>query len=104
MEWYVEYKPCYETIRDRNGNPEYGYAIISPIIRFVDGKSNCYMYITKDFKFVYGFYHGQMTMFRVTNISSKPIEWKYDRLAHYKSIQKQIDKLKQEQRRIVRGE
>lgn len=103
MEVYVEYKPCYKTIRDSKNYPEMGYYIIPSIIHFVDGKSNCSMYLTNDCKFVYGFYYSMITKFRVTNISSKPIKYKDDKVAHYKKIQKQIDELKEEQRRILKG-
>ena len=103
MEVYVEYKSCYKTIRDSKGRPKMGYAIIPPIIHFVDGKGNYSMYLTKDCKFVYGFYYGMITKFRVTNISSKPIKYKDDKVARYKKIQKQIDELKEEQRRILKG-
>lgn len=103
MDLYVEYKPCYKTIRDINGNPELGDTCLPPVIYFADYKSNCSMFLSQNCKFVYGFYDAQPTLFRVTNISSKPIKYKYDRLAHYKRIQKQIDELKEEQIKIVRG-
>ena len=103
MEVYVEYKPCYKTIIDSKGRPKMGYAIIPPIIHFVDGKGNCSMYLTKDYRFVYGFYYGMITKFRVTNISSKPIKYKDDKVARYKKIQKQIDELKEKQRKILKG-
>lgn len=101
MELYVEYKSCFKTIRDKNGNPEYGNSFIPSIIYFKDGKSNCNMFLSKDCKFIYGFYNTYPTLFRITNISSKPIKQKYDMLSNYKKIQKQIDELKRKQRELI---
>lgn len=102
MELYVEYKPCFKTIRDKNGNIEYGDSFIPlSIIYFKDGKSNCDLFLSKDCKFIYGFYNGDITLFRITNITSKPIKHKYDRISKYKKIQKQIDELKRKQRELI---
>ena len=65
------------------------------------GESNCSMFLTKDYRFVYGFYYGQITMFRVTNISSKPIEWRERKIEQYKKIQEKINELKNQQRRLL---
>ena len=40
-------------------------------------------------------------MFRVTNISSKPIEWRERKIEQYKKIQEKIDELKNQQRRLL---
>lgn len=104
MELYIEYKPCKKTIRDRNGNPELGNLSFLPsVIYFKDGKSNCSMFLSRDYKFIYGFYNYEPTLFRVINISSKPIKYKNDKLEYYKRIQKQIEELKCEQRKILKG-
>ena len=101
MELYVEYKPCYKTIKDLKDSAITNYYIIPSIIYFIDGESKCSMFLTKDYRFVYGFYYGQITMFRVTNISSKPIEWRERKIEQYKKIQEKIDELKNQQRRLL---
>ena len=53
MELYVEYKPCSKTIKDLKGSAITNYYIIPPIIHFIDGESNCSMFLTKDHRFVY---------------------------------------------------
>ena len=90
-----------ETIKDLKGSAITNYYIIPPIIHFIDGKSNCSMSLTKDYRFVYGFYYNQITMFRVTNISPKPIEWRERKIEQYKKIQEKIDELKNQQRRLL---
>ena len=40
-------------------------------------------------------------MFRVTNISSNPIEWRERKIEQYKKIQEKIDELKNQQRRLL---
>ena len=110
MELYVEYKPCSKTIKDLKGSAITNYYIIPPIIHFIDGESNCSMFLTKDHRFVYGFYYNQITMFRVINISSKPIEWRERKIEQYKKAymnlrkyynEEKIDELKSQQRRLL---
>ena len=101
MELYVEYKHCCKTIKDLKGSAITNYYIIPPIIHFIDGESNCSMFLTKDYRFVYGFYYNQITMFKVTNISSKPIEWRERKIEQYKKIQEKINELKNQQRRLL---
>ena len=80
MEVYVEFKPCYKTLY------KYNVALCidgEPILpdfcdfktHFIDGKcDDIHLNVTDDYKFVYGFYNGKPTFFRITNISSKPIQ------------------------------
>lgn len=104
MEVYAEFKPCYLT----RYLTECGFGK-SPIIycseaHFVDGKSNMIngtLFITKDLKYVYCFYNGITSYYRVTNISSKPIPYKVNKIEEWYSITKEINKLKEQRRRLI---
>lgn len=105
MEVYAEFKPCYLT----KYLTKYGFDK-TPLIycseaRFVDGKSNLWsgdtLFITKDLKYVYCFYDGEPSYYRVTNVSSKPIPSKVDNVKEWHEITKKINKLKEQRKKLM---
>lgn len=104
MEVYVEFKPCYKTKYLTN----FGFDKI-PIInyskaRFIDGKSNMIdgtLYITKDLKYVYCYYMGEPSYYRVTNVSSKPILHKINKVKEWHRITKEINELKGQRKKLI---
>ena len=104
MEVYAEFKPCYLTIY----LTEYGFGKF-PIIycskaHFVDGKSdmiNGTLFITKDLKYVYCFYNGNPSYYRITNVSSKPIPYKVNKVEEWYRITKEINELKEQRKKLI---
>ncbi|MBQ4523532.1 MAG: hypothetical protein IJA10_11365 [Lachnospiraceae bacterium] len=105
MEVYVEFKPCYKTARI-NGSP------VLPENDFwsyrehiIDGECrDKRWHITKDCKYIYGFYNGYPTFLRITNISSKPILYNFERknkVEEWFELTRQINFLKSKRRRLL---
>lgn len=107
MKFYVEYKHCHLSLENENkillGRIE--NLFMPSIVEFdTDNKDNINsrvgMYITDDRKYLYYFYKGHKSFLRIINISAKPIKRKINKIEQYKSLQKEIDELKQKQRRL----
>ena len=107
MEVYVKFKPCHKSLY----LTKFGFdrELILPELfhdyqmRFVDGKcDDMHWSITKDYKFVYGYYNMQPTYFRITNISSKPFVKKDDKIKRYKKLKQQIDELILEKNKLLK--
>lgn len=98
---YVEIRPCSKTIRDTDYT-KYSFLPLGNVIHFVNKKAEKFGFIlSDDYKFIIGYYKGMVTMYRVTNISSKEITFKNNVIMEYKRLQKEIDRLKAEQKNIV---
>ena len=105
MTVYAEFKPCHLT----KYLTKYGFDK-EPIIyethgKFVDGKYETWggatLFITKNLKYVYCFYYGESSYYRVTNVSSKPISHKIDKVKKWHEITKEINKLKEHRKRLM---
>lgn len=104
MEVYAEFKPCYKT----RYLTEYGFDK-SPIIYetkacFVNGECKLFngsLYITNDLRYVYCFYNNVPSYYRVTNVSSKPILYKFNKIKEWYRITKEINELKEQRKRLI---
>lgn len=104
MEVYVEFKPCYKT----KYLTKYGFDKI-PIIddsygRFKNGECNIgyyILYITNDLKYVYCFHDGMPSYYRVTNVSTKPISKKVNKVEEWYKITKEINELKEKRKKLM---
>lgn len=99
MKVYAEFKRCAKTL----DCDSLGYDFIHNPACFIDGKAifDSGLYISKDYKYAYRYFRFSKSIYRITNISSKPIVEKYDKLTAWKNIQKQIDELKTEQKKLL---
>lgn len=105
MEIYAEFKPCYKT----KYLTKYGFDK-EPIIneskaRFVDGECKLWyggsLFITKDLRYVYCFYYGEPSYYRVTNVSSKPISHEINKVEKWHEITKEINTLKDKRKKLM---
>ena len=104
-EFYVEFKPCYKTL----------YTTVSGIDKTIILPNDCnfkahfvnkkcdsiYWNITNDLRFIYGYYQGRRTYFKVTNISSKPILNKCNKVEKWHKITQEINKLKKQRKNLL---
>ena len=102
---YAEFKPCYLTKYLTKSGLDKIPLIYCSVAHFVDGKSNLWtggtLFITKDLKYVYCFYCGEPSYYRVTNVSSKPIPSKVDKVKEWHKITKEINKLKEKRKKLL---
>lgn len=105
MKVYAEFKPCYLT----KYRTKYGFDT-EPIIyeskaHFVDGKCKLWhggsLFISKDLKYVYCFYRGEPSYYRVTNVSTKPISDRVNKVEEWHKITKEINKLKEKRKKLM---
>ena len=104
MEIYAEFKPCYLT----KYLTKYGFDK-EPIIyeskaHFVDGECKLWygsLFISNDLKYVYCYYRGEPSYYRVTNVSSKPILYEVDKVKKWYEITKEINKLKEQRKKLM---
>ena len=102
MEIYAEFKPCYKT----KYLTKYGFDK-EPIIYeskayFVDGECKLWhdgsLFISKDLKYVYCFYRGEPSYYRVTNVSTKPIPDRVNKVEKWHKITTEINELKEKRK------
>ena len=102
MEIYAEFKPCYKT----KYLTKYGFDK-EPIIYeskayFVGGECKLWhggsLFISKDLKYVYCFYRGEPSYYRVTNVSTKPIPDRVNKVEKWHKITTEINELKEKRK------
>ncbi len=105
MKIYAEFKPCYFT----KYLTKYGFDK-TPIIYeskacFINGECKLHyggsLFITKDLKYVYCIYDGESSYYRVTNVSSKPIPNKVNKVEKWYEITKEISKLREQRMKLM---
>lgn len=105
MEVYAEFKPCYKTKYLTKWGFDKTPIINESKARFVDGEYKLpyggSLFITKDLKYVYCFYYGEPSYYRVTNVSSKPISYEADRVKKWHKITEEINKLKEQRKKLI---
>ena len=105
MEIYAEFKPCYLTRYLTKSGFDKEPIIYESYGKFVDGECKMWdsgsLFITKDLKYVYCFYYGEPSYYRVTNISSKPIRHKIDNVKKWHEITKEINTLKEKRKKLM---
>ena len=104
MNLYVEIKPCYFSTMKMNSEG-FWYPLIDyyGIKHFKNGICNSFegtLWLTPDYKYAYGRYNGRPEYFRVHNISSKPIKKNKNRVKEWYKITNEINKLKEERKRL----
>ena len=104
MEIYVEFKPCYKTKYLTTTGFDKIPLISYSQARFIDGKCdmlNGTLYLTKDLKYVYCYYNREISYYRVTNVSSKPIPYEVNKVKKWHEITKEINKLKKQRKKLM---
>lgn len=105
MKVYAEFKPCYKTTY-RFGEGGRG-TILRDMMNisdacFIDGTAyGGTLFITADLRYVYFLYNSEYSFYRVTNVSSKPIDWKRDRVKEWHRITAKINELKNQRCKLV---
>ena len=89
---------------DSQGNKDFLVPSVFCRNVFFIGKDSCNswynFHITDDLKYVYRVYLGELIIYRVTNISSKPILDRSNKIAKWHKISEQIDRLKEERAKL----
>lgn len=104
MEIYAEFKSCYKTKYLTKSGLDKIPIINYSKARFIDGKSNMIdgtLFITKDLKYVYCYYYGEPSYYRVTNVSSKPIPNKVNKVEKWYEITKEINNLREQRMKLM---
>jgi hypothetical protein len=105
MKVYVEFKPCYFTKYLTESGIDKMPIVPYSSACFVDGENNNLMngtlYLTKDLKYVVCFYNRVPSYYRVTSVSSKPISYEVDKVKEWYKITKEINKLKEQRKKLM---
>ena len=105
MKVYAEFKPCRGTRYLTGWIFDKEPIIYESKACFVDGEyKRPYggsLFITDDLRYVYCLYYGEPSYYRVTNISTKPISKRVNKVEEWHRITQEINELKEERRRLV---
>lgn len=106
-ELYVEFKSCSLTCVDKNEivNERIYYIYFmndTSIAQIVNKKSIDEVFtITDDYKYIYAMYNGTPNLYRIINISRKPIVRHVDKIELWMKYEKRINELKQIRRKLL---
>lgn len=105
MEVYAEFKPCYLTKYLTKSGFDKEPIIYESKAHFVDGECKLWyggsLFISKDLKYVYCFYRGEPSYYRVINVSAKPISDIVNKVEEWHKITKEINKLKEKRNKLM---